>query len=211
MTRGRKKDLTIPPSRALTQQRDYRARKAKYVAELEDRYRKVEAENVSLRAEIETLRAGLPFTQSVDSRVLSASSDLLRDLNNVSAAITRFQTLAYSQTSIPPHAAAVPAENPVNGTVQTPASRLRPAFFPSPTPSSSSLLMSCDSEGHSPSDRSWSEENSRPPESLRKILCDSDIPTYSSPGYTSQDKSPSQSPRDSERGDSPDHFMSDPS
>lgn len=32
MTRGRKKDLTIPPSRALAQQRDYRARKAQYVS-----------------------------------------------------------------------------------------------------------------------------------------------------------------------------------
>jgi hypothetical protein len=34
MTRGRKKDLTIPPSRALAQQRDYRARKAEYVYSL---------------------------------------------------------------------------------------------------------------------------------------------------------------------------------
>jgi len=70
MTRGGKKDLTIPPSRALTQQRDYRARKALYVSELEERCRRVEAENVALRAEIEALRAKLPFAHPVDSRLV---------------------------------------------------------------------------------------------------------------------------------------------
>lgn len=56
MTRGRRKDLTIPPSRALLQQRDYRARKAQYVAELEDRVRKAEDENVKLKRELDSLR-----------------------------------------------------------------------------------------------------------------------------------------------------------
>src|SRR5258705_247786 len=34
MARGRQKDLTIPPSRSLAQQRAYRDRRAKYVADL---------------------------------------------------------------------------------------------------------------------------------------------------------------------------------
>ena len=56
MTRGRRKDLTIPPSRALLQQRDYRARKAQYVADLEERVRRADEENDRLRKELEVLR-----------------------------------------------------------------------------------------------------------------------------------------------------------
>lgn len=58
MTRGRKKDLTIPPSRSLDHQRAYRDRKAKYVADLEERCRKAEAENDALRRELRALKAG---------------------------------------------------------------------------------------------------------------------------------------------------------
>ncbi|KAF9074700.1 hypothetical protein BDP27DRAFT_1201064, partial [Rhodocollybia butyracea] len=58
--RGRKKDLTIPPTRALTQQRDYRARKAHYLSELEDRCRHLEDENSALQQELQALKAGLP-------------------------------------------------------------------------------------------------------------------------------------------------------
>ena len=60
MTRGRKKDFTIPPSRALIQQRDYRARKAQYVSHLEERCRRAEEENERLKAELSLARAGLP-------------------------------------------------------------------------------------------------------------------------------------------------------
>ena len=59
MTRGRRKDLTIPPSRALLQQRDYRARKARYVADLEDRCRRAEDENDRLKKEVDSLRLRL--------------------------------------------------------------------------------------------------------------------------------------------------------
>jgi hypothetical protein len=58
MTRGRKKDLTIPPTRALVQQRDYRARRAQYVNDLEERCRKVEEENAQLRKDLDAARAG---------------------------------------------------------------------------------------------------------------------------------------------------------
>jgi len=63
MTRGRKKDMTIPPTRSLVQQRDYRARKAHYIAELEGRCRKAEDENRRLRQELEVARANMsmPF------------------------------------------------------------------------------------------------------------------------------------------------------
>lgn len=57
MTRGRKKDLTIPPSRTLVQQRDYRARKAHYIANLEERCRRAEEENTRLRTELDEARA----------------------------------------------------------------------------------------------------------------------------------------------------------
>jgi hypothetical protein len=57
MTRGRKKDLTIPPSRTLVQQRDYRARKAHYIANLEERCQRAEEENIRLRMELDEARA----------------------------------------------------------------------------------------------------------------------------------------------------------
>lgn len=59
MTRGRRKDLTIPPSRALLQQRDYRARKAQYLADLEERVRRAEGENVELKQEVDQLKSRL--------------------------------------------------------------------------------------------------------------------------------------------------------
>lgn len=65
MTRGRKKDLTIPPSRALAQQRDYRARKARYISDLEDRCRAADEENARLRKELALARTGAPTTSSL--------------------------------------------------------------------------------------------------------------------------------------------------
>ena len=69
MTRGRRKDMTIPPSRALLQQRAYRARKAQYLADLGVRVKKAEEENLLLRKEVDSLQAQLqaavpPQTQS---------------------------------------------------------------------------------------------------------------------------------------------------
>jgi hypothetical protein len=58
MTRGRRKDTTLPPSRALIVQRAYRDRKAKRLSDLEDRCRKAEEESERLRKELDLARSG---------------------------------------------------------------------------------------------------------------------------------------------------------
>ncbi|KAJ7935794.1 hypothetical protein B0H13DRAFT_1947237 [Mycena leptocephala] len=72
--RGRKKDHTIPATRALTLQRDYRARKAHYIAELEARCKAAEAENIRLRSELEIARQGAPQTVFSPETVSSLSA-----------------------------------------------------------------------------------------------------------------------------------------
>jgi hypothetical protein len=57
MTRGRRKDHTLPPSRALIIQREYRDRKAKHLSDLKDRCDKAEEENERLRKELEVARS----------------------------------------------------------------------------------------------------------------------------------------------------------
>ena len=74
MTRGRRKDLTIPPSRALLQQRDYRARKAQYVSDLEERCRRAEEDNDRLRKELDAMRLRLAAGGS-----LGPSAEVVRD------------------------------------------------------------------------------------------------------------------------------------
>ncbi|KAJ3713940.1 hypothetical protein EV361DRAFT_36401 [Lentinula raphanica] len=184
MTRGRKKDLSIPPTRALTQQRDYRARKAHYLAELEERCHRVEEENVQLKQEIQALRAGLPIASaSLDPQLLSASSALMRDLSAASNALENFQRLAYPETQITSHSSHLtPRASPSPSSISSSSSssshhevsRLRPAFFPSP-PCSEASLPPQDILGGQEMCDVWMEEGSRRPapesHSLRKILC----------------------------------------
>lgn len=82
MTRGRSKDHNIPLSRALIQQRDYRARKAKYVSELEERCLRTEIENAKLRKELDIAKSGLPVLPAMFSSeaVRSTASVLPRHL-----------------------------------------------------------------------------------------------------------------------------------
>jgi len=75
MTRGRKKDFTIPPTRALVQQRDYRARKANYVSDLEERLRKAEDENAQLRRDLTLARAGVATSLLYDPSMVSQRSN----------------------------------------------------------------------------------------------------------------------------------------
>ncbi|KAJ3888532.1 hypothetical protein GG344DRAFT_79672 [Lentinula edodes] len=187
MTRGRKKDLSIPPTRALTQQRDYRARKAHYLTELEERCRRAEEENEQLKQEIQSLRAGLPITPSpLDPQLLAASSELMKDLSAASDALETFQQLAYPntrvmQTRLTPRASPSPSMSSSSShSVPHEASRLRPAFFPSPASSEASLPPHDILMGPEKCDI-WLEESNRPaPEShsLRKILCLPDVTSH---------------------------------
>ncbi|KAF9268411.1 hypothetical protein L218DRAFT_1073711 [Marasmius fiardii PR-910] len=170
MTRGRKKDLTIPPSRALTQQRDYRARKALYLSELEDKCQRLQEENEHLRAEVIALRAGLPVSSPPNPQLTEASSELMASLETTKRALDKFQNLAYKDQG--PSSSSLPTP-PYGTSVRTPS--LRPAHFPSPDPSEgsswTSSLFEKYNNSRSDSEESWREEQYRPPESLRKILC----------------------------------------
>jgi hypothetical protein len=87
MTRGRKRDLTIQASRSLVLQRAYRDRKAKHVADLEERCQKAEAENERLKQELVLLRASRGHQGSVVNsyQVVSTAIFLLhaRSFNGV--------------------------------------------------------------------------------------------------------------------------------
>jgi hypothetical protein len=67
MTRGRKRDHTIPRTRSLTLQRDFRARKAQYISNLESRCKAIEEENVRLREELELAKKGVPYMFGVEA------------------------------------------------------------------------------------------------------------------------------------------------
>ncbi|RXW23355.1 hypothetical protein EST38_g2521 [Candolleomyces aberdarensis] len=94
MTRGRKKDLTIPPTRALTQQRDYRARKAHYVAELEERCRIAEEENVRLRRDLELARASLTVPYLFNPLAIDLSAELTQNITALTTSLGKFQEFA---------------------------------------------------------------------------------------------------------------------
>jgi hypothetical protein len=57
MVRGRRKDPTITPSRALMAQREYRARKSQKENDIFVRLQRAEEENTLLRKELELLRS----------------------------------------------------------------------------------------------------------------------------------------------------------
>ncbi|KAG6844411.1 hypothetical protein H0H87_007066 [Tephrocybe sp. NHM501043] len=138
MTRGRKKDLTIPPTRALVQQRDYRARRAQYVSDLEERVRQTEEENTQLRKELAAARNGQAAAPlSLDSRTAHASSELMHNLSIASASLARFHQLAFPEQRHPIQDSRPSATSSNHSFSQYPTgvSALRPASFPSPAPS----------------------------------------------------------------------------
>lgn len=156
MTRGRKKDLTIPPTRALVQQRDYRARRARYVSDLEERVRKAEEENERLRHELAAARSGQAaapltldpqtvssfahiFTDKLTVLQVHVSSELMHNLSVASASLARFQQLVFpehhhssqgSRLSSTGSTSQLPSQSPTNVT-----NLLHPSSFPSPAPS----------------------------------------------------------------------------
>ncbi|KAI0278465.1 hypothetical protein BGY98DRAFT_1096705 [Russula aff. rugulosa BPL654] len=90
MTRGRRKDTTLPPSRALAIQRAYRDRKAKYVSDLEDRCRKAEEENERLRKELDLARSESTITVA-NSELASVCSGLMQNLEQTRKVLALFQ------------------------------------------------------------------------------------------------------------------------
>ncbi|KAJ6557512.1 hypothetical protein B0H19DRAFT_1148021 [Mycena capillaripes] len=94
MTRGRKKDITIAPTRALALQRDYRARKTQYVADLEARCTAAEAENVRLRQELAFLRQQSRSPAAMSPAAIQASAQLRDTLAAASASLSHFMQIA---------------------------------------------------------------------------------------------------------------------
>lgn len=137
MTRGRRKDLSIPPSRALLQQRDYRARKARYVADLEDRARAAEEENARLKDEVDALRARLNtpghpgYRPSPGPEVAAATNELMQSLSVAASSIARFQRVAFDPAPEPASSSMLQLP-PIHS--HTPSSLATPAFTPSPIP-----------------------------------------------------------------------------
>ncbi|KAF7783051.1 hypothetical protein Agabi119p4_2427 [Agaricus bisporus var. burnettii] len=130
MTRGRKKDMSITPTRALVQQRDYRARKANYIAELEDRVRKAEAENAQLRKDLEATRAALSIPADLsNSQVVEASRNLMQHLSLVTGSLNRFQQIVFPETMRAP--VLPPLQLPLASDLP---STSRTLSFPSSTP-----------------------------------------------------------------------------
>ncbi|KAK0207710.1 hypothetical protein IW262DRAFT_1302588 [Armillaria fumosa] len=78
MTRGRKKDPTIPITRSLAQQRDYRARRAQYIADLEKKCHLLEMENHDLRQELRYLSVPSPYVNPASGHDLSPLTDMER-------------------------------------------------------------------------------------------------------------------------------------
>ncbi|SJL17744.1 uncharacterized protein ARMOST_21305 [Armillaria ostoyae] len=81
MTRGRKKDPTIPITRSLAQQRDYRARRAQYIADLEKKCHLLEMENYDLRQELRYLSVPTPYVNPASGHDLSPLTDMERFKN----------------------------------------------------------------------------------------------------------------------------------
>jgi len=98
MARGRKKDLTIPPTRTLVQQRDYRARRAQYITSLEERCRRSEEENVQLRKELVEARERLVNPAVLLPQTAAASSELLHHLSSARNALVKFNQLVFLNT-----------------------------------------------------------------------------------------------------------------
>ncbi|KAJ7755318.1 hypothetical protein DFH07DRAFT_490940 [Mycena maculata] len=124
MTRGRKKDHTIPASRALTLQRDYRARKSHYIADLEARCQAAEEENVRLRKELELARQGVP-PAALTPEAIQASAQLRDKLAAAATSLSHFMQVAMppDQGTTPPSYTALLSSLATAASVQYPTDR----------------------------------------------------------------------------------------
>ncbi|KAJ3891978.1 hypothetical protein GG344DRAFT_76365 [Lentinula edodes] len=108
MVRGRKRDVSAPLTRSLILQRDYRARKAKYISDLETRYQKLEADNLRLSKEVKDLKYQLrqkldrketlfaSLTTEADTEKTRALNKVIFSLSSAAASIKSFQSLTRS-------------------------------------------------------------------------------------------------------------------
>ncbi|KAJ3810042.1 hypothetical protein EV368DRAFT_62576 [Lentinula lateritia] len=108
MVRGRKRDISAPLTRSLILQRDYRARKAKYISDLETRYHKLEADNLRLSKEVQDLKYKLrqkidrketlfaSATTEADTEKTRALNKVIFSLSSAAATIKNFQNLTRS-------------------------------------------------------------------------------------------------------------------
>jgi len=101
MARGRRKDTTLSPSRSLIVQRAYRDRKAKYVADLEDRCRRAEEENERLRKELEQARSE-SLGDSINSDLARMCSGLMQNLERTQKVLALFQQRVLGAPPEPP-------------------------------------------------------------------------------------------------------------
>ncbi|KAF5376784.1 hypothetical protein D9757_009465 [Collybiopsis confluens] len=143
MVRGRKRDVSAPLTRSLVLQRDYRARKARYVTELESRCQKLENDNGRLSKEVEELKAQLlqkeldrqetlaSLTTEAELEKAHALNNVMFTLSSAAASIKSFQAL----TMGPNHS---PVEDPP--LERKPSLSSKRSTRPSPSSSSSSPL-----------------------------------------------------------------------
>lgn len=111
MTRGRKKDPTIPITRSLAQQRDYRARRAQYIADLEKKCRLLEMENHDLRQELRYLNVPNPYINQAPGHVLLPVTHMERSGN---AAALSDAAQRHRVPSYPPSSPSLPPSSPAN-------------------------------------------------------------------------------------------------
>ncbi|KAI0062870.1 hypothetical protein BV25DRAFT_472016 [Artomyces pyxidatus] len=161
MARGRRKDTTAPPSRSLEIQRAYRDRKAKYVADLEERCRKAEGENERLREELARALAG---SESASRRreLAQQCSELMRNLSRAQESVARFQDQALNNERATPRIPSAATELDI-ATVLTKVLPQGPLTL-GPAPESSTPHLSAD--GMTASER----HHRRPPVTSLSIM-----------------------------------------
>ncbi|KAJ3775208.1 hypothetical protein FB446DRAFT_422122 [Lentinula raphanica] len=182
MVRGRKKDMTIPVSRTIALQRDYRERKARYVADLEDKCRSLEDQNAQLIQEVKELRRMLDQREHIPVVGMDSSScnqevkdealgDIMKTLSAAMSSIQNFQHLAEGSRNSPL----------INSSASTPPDSLR---------SSSSL-----SSGLSSTSASYSAYRAQPSGYQRSVTTASSLsPSVDGYAPNSTNMTPSPSP-----------------
>ncbi|KAJ3982083.1 hypothetical protein F5890DRAFT_422169 [Lentinula detonsa] len=147
MVRGRKRDMSAPLTRSLILQRDYRARKAKYISDLEARCQKLENDNSRLSKEVKELKHQLrqrgmdhkdrfAVTSEADIEKSHALNSVMVSLQSAAASIKSFQCLFMADKPDATH------DHLTN----------RKQGLPSPSTTPSKFSINHDSTGLSPQD-----------------------------------------------------------